>query len=144
MQRHGVYHMKTSQERELDRRVRERKRELMESYQAQKEEKIKSITSRTFSNSERDNREEESISTSEKRRWREEDEVEGRVLETTVTNGLHSAPVPQRRSPPESEDLSQLTRTPSFRLNAGRYSQVKDFTASLQNVLNMETRLNNG
>lgn len=120
VQKNGVYQMKTAQERELDKRVRDRKRELMESYQAQKEEKKKTFLSRISSNTEPLNREEESISVLEGRKREEQDELDGSVLETTMTNGLHSAPAPEQPSPSESPDYRTFTRTSSFRLNAGK------------------------
>ncbi|XP_034543639.1 GTPase IMAP family member 7-like [Notolabrus celidotus] len=47
VQNKGVYHMKSPEERELEKRVNERKRELMESYQAQKEERQVALSTRT-------------------------------------------------------------------------------------------------
>ncbi|XP_017285924.1 uncharacterized protein LOC108244325 [Kryptolebias marmoratus] len=143
VQKNGVYYMKTAQERELDRRVRERKRELMESYQAQKEEKKKPVSTRTFSNTETLYSEEESIGILERRRRREEqDELDGSVFETTVTNGLHSAPAPEQQSP--SRDDRQLTRTPSFRLNADGaiLSQISESKSTPKMISTLHHRIN--
>uniref|UniRef100_A0A3Q1EHT3 Uncharacterized LOC110948870 n=1 Tax=Acanthochromis polyacanthus TaxID=80966 RepID=A0A3Q1EHT3_9TELE len=72
VQKNGVYYMKTTQERDLEKRVKDRKRELMESYQAQKEEKRKTFLSTSIPNTEMLDREEEHISYLESKRRREE------------------------------------------------------------------------
>lgn len=127
VRKNGVYYMKTAQEKELDRRVKDRKRELMESYQALKEEKKRTFSSRTSSNTEPLNRGEESISVFERRTREEQDELDSSVFETTVTNGLHSAPAPEQQSPSESPDYRTFTRSSSFRLNAGKGGLFLEF-----------------
>ncbi|XP_071329392.1 GTPase IMAP family member 8-like [Trachinotus anak] len=116
VQQHGIYHMKTVQERELEKRVRERKRELMESFRAQKEERRETASTRITNTETRRSidRAEEHSASSERRRQQERDEMEGRVGVSQVSNGLHSSPAAE----PQSHDHSQVKRTPSFRLNA--------------------------
>ncbi|XP_042341897.1 uncharacterized protein LOC121942684 isoform X2 [Plectropomus leopardus] len=118
VQRSGVYHMKSVQERELDRRVKERKRELMESYRAQKE-KRETFASTHIPNTEtrRSLVEGEDYSTALERRGREErDEMDESISVRQRSNGLHSNPATEWYS--ESNEDRQVKRTPSFRLNA--------------------------
>lgn len=119
VQRNGVFYMKTAQERELEKRVLERKRELMESFKAQKEEKKKPVVVKSDPDTGVSGRGEEAISTVERKR-EYKDEVEGRVDETQVSSGLCSSPAPEQPSHSEPQEDTQFTRTPSFRLNAGR------------------------
>ncbi|KAK5623523.1 hypothetical protein CRENBAI_013031 [Crenichthys baileyi] len=119
VQRSGIYHKKTAQEIELEKRVVERKRELMENFRAQKEEKKKPVVAKSIPNTNTFDRREESIREREEdRRRKYEDEIEGRVAETQVSNRLFSTPAAEQPSYSEPEDDRQLTRTPSFRLNA--------------------------
>ncbi len=119
----GVYYMKTAQERELEKRVKERKRELMESYRAQKEERREMIASKHILNTETlrsiDGGNENSI-TIKRRKNDERDVTEGRVDMSQVSNGLHSTPAPEQQSYSESQADRQVKRTPSFRLSAGK------------------------
>nr|XP_046267398.1 uncharacterized protein LOC124071018 [Scatophagus argus]XP_046267408.1 uncharacterized protein LOC124071018 [Scatophagus argus] len=115
VRKHGVYYMKTAEERELEKRVKDRKRELMENYRAQKEERKEMIASKHIPNTETQRSSdggEEYSTTLERRRREETDVVEGRVGVSEVSNGLHSPPAP------EPHDVRQEKRTPSFRLNA--------------------------
>ncbi|XP_053274279.1 uncharacterized protein LOC128436551 isoform X1 [Pleuronectes platessa] len=107
VQAKGVYHRKMVQERDLERRVNERRQELMESYRAKKEERIES-------------RGEEGGTTLET--WRREDrnETERRADGSQTSNGLHSTPAPEQESYSsysQMQDDRQVKRTPSFRLN---------------------------
>lgn len=119
----GVYYIKSAQERELEKRVKERKRELMESYRAQKEERREMIASKHILNTETlrsiDGEDESSI-TIKRRKNDERDVMEGRVDMSQVSNGLHSTPAPEQQSYSESHADGQMKRTPSFRLSAGK------------------------
>lgn len=119
VQRNGVYNKKTDQEKELEKRVLERKQELMESFKAQREEKNKPVVVKNVPYTNNFDRGEESISTRDIRR-EYKDEIDGKIDETQVFNGLYSSPVPEQPTNSEPEDDRQLTRTPSFRLNAGK------------------------
>ncbi|KAM9363246.1 uncharacterized protein ABDE67_014581 isoform 2-T2 [Symphorus nematophorus] len=121
VQKNGVYYMKTVQERELEKRVKDRKRELMESFRAQKEERRETVASRHIPNTEtlRSVEGGEEYSTILERRRREErDVMEDRMGVSQVSNGLHSTPAPERPSYSEPYNDRQVKRTPSFRLNA--------------------------
>ncbi|XP_008275103.1 uncharacterized protein LOC103353716 isoform X2 [Stegastes partitus] len=116
VQKNGVYYTKATQERDLEKRVKERKRELMENYRAQKEEKRKTFISTSIPNTETLDMDEEHISYLESRRRRDErEEMEGRV---NVSNGLYSTPALEQQSYSELRDSRQTNRTPSFKLNA--------------------------
>ncbi|XP_047222006.1 uncharacterized protein LOC124868610 isoform X2 [Girardinichthys multiradiatus] len=118
VERSGVYHKKTAQETELEKRVLERKRELMENFRVQRVEKKKPVVTKSVPNTNTFDRREESIREREERRREYEDEIEGRVAETQVPNRLFSTPAAEQPSYSEPEDDKQLTRTPCFRLNA--------------------------
>ncbi|KAF0037524.1 hypothetical protein F2P81_010398 [Scophthalmus maximus] len=100
VQQNGVYHRKTVQERELEKRVTERRRELMESYRSQKEERKEvALTRTTNTETQRSvNRGEEFSSTVERATRPVRDEMEGRVGSSLGSNGLHSTPAPERQS----------------------------------------------
>nr|XP_015809782.2 uncharacterized protein LOC107382236 [Nothobranchius furzeri] len=117
VQKNGPYSLRSPQEKDLDKRVKERKRELMESYQAQKEERRKTVSSQSTSSTDHLYKEDKSMGLLERRErwWKEPDEIEGR-LEEIKSNGLHAAPVPEQKT--QSEPQDEFTRTPSFRLNA--------------------------
>ncbi|XP_029355216.1 uncharacterized protein LOC115041684 [Echeneis naucrates] len=121
VQQNGIYHMKTVQEIELDKRVRERKRELMENFRAQKEERREATTSTRVTTTDVkrsfDQGEAYSASLASRRRQGSND-TEGGVSPSQVSNGLHSSPAPEQQSYSDTRDGSQLIRTPSFRLNA--------------------------
>ncbi|XP_070775638.1 uncharacterized protein [Enoplosus armatus] len=119
VQTHGVYYMKTTQERELEKRVKERKRELMESYRAQKEEKRETASSMHNTETQRSiDRGEEYSAALERRRRQEMEQMEGLVGVSQASNGLHSSPAPEQESYSEPRDDRQVKRTPSFKLNA--------------------------
>ncbi|XP_047189862.1 GTPase IMAP family member 7, partial [Scophthalmus maximus] len=121
VQQNGVYHRKTVQERELEKRVTERRRELMESYRSQKEERKEvALTRTTNTETQRSvNRGEEFSSTVERATRPVRDEMEGRVGSSLGSNGLHSTPAPERQSySSQLHDDRQVKRTPSFELNA--------------------------
>lgn len=122
VKKNGVYNKKSAQERELDKQVRDRKQELMESYRAQKEERMERTASTRipYTETQRSNDSGEEYSTTwERKRRGERDVMDGRVDVSQVSNGLHSTPAPERQSDSESREDKQVKRTPSFRLNAG-------------------------
>ncbi|KAI3353298.1 hypothetical protein L3Q82_019837 [Scortum barcoo] len=117
----GVYYTKTTQERELEKRVKERKRELMQSYRAQEESRRETVASMhvpTMETLRSVDRGEEYSTAFQRRRREERDMMEDRVDVSQVSNGLHSTPAPERRSYSEPHYERQVKRTPSFRLNA--------------------------
>nr|XP_020503341.1 uncharacterized protein LOC109994377 [Labrus bergylta]XP_029135853.1 uncharacterized protein LOC109994377 [Labrus bergylta] len=142
VQKNGVYRLKSVEERELEKRVNDRKRELMESYRAQKEKRLTDAettlsnrdTTRSFDRAEEN-------STFLERRRREE-EVDARVNVRQVSNGLHSAPTPQSDSEPQSE--RELRRRPSFKLNSDGaiLSQLSEGNTSPKVVTTLHHRIN--
>ncbi|XP_044044884.1 uncharacterized protein LOC122872882 isoform X2 [Siniperca chuatsi] len=122
VQKNGVYYMKPTQERELEIRVKDRERELVESYRAQREEKRETVLSTHILNTETqrsvDKGEEYSTALERRRRREERDEIEGTVGESQAYNGLHSTPASERQSFSEPDNDREVKRTPSFRLNA--------------------------
>ncbi|PWA32743.1 hypothetical protein CCH79_00012451 [Gambusia affinis] len=143
VQRNGVFYMKTAQEKELEKRVLERKQELMESFKAQKEEKKKPVVVKSIPDTGVFGRGEEAISTVERRR-EYKDEVEGRVDETQVSNGLYSSPAPEQPSYSEPQEDTQFTRTPSFRLNADGaiLSQISEAKSKPKLISTFHHRIN--
>ncbi|XP_022622565.1 uncharacterized protein LOC111237664 [Seriola dumerili] len=144
VQQNGVYHIKTVQERELEKRVRERKRELMESFRAQKEERRETAASMHIPNTETQRRGEEYSVTLERRSRQERDEMEGRVGVSQVSNGLHSAPAPEQQSYSETHGDSQMKRMPSFRLNedGALLSQMSEVKSSPKIITTFHHRIN--
>ncbi|KAK9540067.1 hypothetical protein VZT92_002538 [Zoarces viviparus] len=134
----GVFYMKTVQERELEQRVNDRKRELMESYRAQKEERRETVYS---PNPER-RRIVEHSTASERWRREERDEIEGSVRQRS--NGLHSTPAPEQQSSSESHNDRQANRVPSFRLNADGavLSQMSEVKSTPKVVSTFHHRIN--
>ncbi|XP_014908886.1 uncharacterized protein LOC106960319 [Poecilia latipinna] len=143
VQRSGVFYMKTAQERELEKRVLERKRELMESFRAQKEEKKKSVVVKSVPDTDVFGRGEEAVSTVERRR-EYKDEVEGPEAETRVSNGLNSSPAPEQPSHSEPQEDTPFTRTPSFRLNAdgAMLSQISEAKSTPKLISTFHHRIN--
>ncbi|CAG5938106.1 unnamed protein product [Menidia menidia] len=106
----GPYIIKTDEEKELEKRVKERTHELMESYRAQKQE---TTASRSFDVV--DKVEEPVL---EKMRGEGRDELERKVGAIQVSNGLSLAPAPEPKSYSQPNAKQLLNRTPSYRLNA--------------------------
>ncbi|MEQ2258367.1 hypothetical protein XENORESO_017602 [Xenotaenia resolanae] len=145
VERSGVYHKKTAQETELEKRVLERKQELMENFRVQKVEKKKPVVVKSVPNTNTFDRREKSIREREEERRREyEDEIEGRVAETQVSNRLFSTPAAEQPSYSEPEDDMQLTRTPSFRLNAdgAKLSQISEAKSKPKLISTFHHRIN--
>lgn len=115
MKESGVFHMKTDQERELEKRVKERKQELMEIYQAQKEQRKEAKASQHLSETTPQSRSDgvEKYATSMDRR-KERNGMEDRVGVSHAHNRLYS----DQQS--VSHYVSEVTTTPSSRLNSGK------------------------
>lgn len=119
--KNGLYYMKTVQDRELEKRVKEKKEQLMESFRAQKEEKKKTHTSSYTPNTESQEEEYFNAISRERRRRQEEKEgmVEG-VKVSQVSSSLYSIPALERQPSSELCDTGELKRIPSFKLNQGK------------------------
>lgn len=127
VERNGLYYMKTVQETELEKRVRERKQELLESFRAQKEERREMeerwITEVRIANTEKYSsidRGDEFSAAMGKRRRQERNVVDNRTGGCQAPDGPHFSPAPEQQSYSKAQDESQFRRTPSFRLNAGK------------------------
>ncbi|CAK6953468.1 uncharacterized protein LOC128368086 [Scomber scombrus] len=147
VQKHGVFYMKTTQERDLENRVKERKQELMETFRAQKEERRESLASTCERNTETQRkveREEQYSVALESRRNKERDEMEGSVGASQVSDGLHSTPAPEQQSHSQPHEDRQVKRTPSFRLNedGAILSQMSESKASPKMVTTFHHRIN--
>ncbi|KAM3622741.1 uncharacterized protein V6R79_002653 [Siganus canaliculatus] len=127
----GVYYMRTSEEQALDRQVQERKRDLLESYRAQKKEReeelastnvLKSATERSF------DREDYYSTLLERRRKDDRLVMDRRVDVREVSNGLHSSSASVLQSHPEAQDDVKEKSSPTFRLSAdgALLSQMSD------------------
>lgn len=124
----GVFYMRTAQERELEKRVKDRKQELMENYRAQKEERRETVASKHITNTKTQrsiDRGEVYITFLERKRREERDVMEGIRDVSQVYNGLHSTPAPERQSYSEPPNGRQVMTprhpvTPRYRLNAGK------------------------
>ncbi|XP_074551992.1 uncharacterized protein LOC141809064 isoform X2 [Halichoeres trimaculatus] len=148
----GIYRVKSLEEKQLEKRVSERRRELMDSYRAQKEERqaalstrISSSISTTESSTER-GEEYSSFLERQRREWSED--PDGRVSVRQVSNGLYSTPTPEDQ--PYSERYKErymereLMKTPSFKLNADGaiLSQMSDTNTSHKLVTTLHHRIN--
>ncbi|XP_034716033.1 uncharacterized protein LOC117936762 [Etheostoma cragini] len=142
----GEYYVKTAQERELDKRVKDRKSELLESYRAQKEERKETVASTHIQRTEirRGIDREEKSAAWEKRRREGRDEIEGNVSVSKRSNGLHSTPAPEQESYSEMHYERQLNRTPTFRLNADGaiLSQMSEVESTPRVVTTFHQRMN--
>lgn len=118
----GVFYVRTAQEKELEKRVKARKQELMDKYRAQKEERKEAAASMKITHTKTQSsidREEAFVTSTERRRREEKDVMEGIEEVGQTYNGLHSTPAPEQHSYSELNDDSQVARTPGYRLNAG-------------------------
>ncbi|KAL7405363.1 hypothetical protein ABVT39_027789 [Epinephelus coioides] len=146
VKRNGVYYMRTAQERELEKRVKERKRELMETYRAQRREPVASthiLNTETRRNVDHVDRGEENSTILERRR-EERHETEESVGVRQRSNGLHSTPAPEQRSYSEPHEDRQFKRTPSFKLNADGaiLSQMSEDKSTPKVVTTLHHRMN--
>ncbi|XP_057698421.1 uncharacterized protein LOC130919847 [Corythoichthys intestinalis] len=138
----GVFCLKTKEEREMEERVQQRKRELMESFRMQKEEKRAALTSSYMSNVDtlRNAERVESYGQFwERRREDEQDSINGGVSETFESN--LTATKPSRWQSGWNEDEHE--RRP-YRLNAdgARLSQMVDERPSPKLVSTFHHRIN--
>ncbi|XP_035856118.1 uncharacterized protein LOC116040480 isoform X2 [Sander lucioperca] len=139
----GEYYVKTAQERELEKRVKDRKKELMESYRAQKEERRETVASTHIQSTETRrsiNREENSAALERRKRGGRDESVSV----SQRSNGLHSTPAPEQQSYSETHDDRLLNRTPSFRLNADGaiLSQMSEVKSTPRVVTTFHQRMN--
>lgn len=122
--------MRTAEEKELEKRMKDIKQEVMENYGAQKEERRETVALSHITNTKTQSvdRGEEFITSLERGR-EDRDLMEGRPYESQVNNRLHLTPAPQQHSYSEPHTDRQELRTPSFRLSEGKsqwyYSIVK-------------------
>lgn len=125
VQKHGAFHLKSPQERELDRQVKQRTNELMESFRAQREAQIRAMESPSTPYTETLHRDEEYVNVLESRR-KERNDIETRMSVEPVSNGVYSTVTSEQQS--ETRERRQLTRTPSYKLNAdgALLSQISD------------------
>uniref|UniRef100_A0AAV2LK73 AIG1-type G domain-containing protein n=1 Tax=Knipowitschia caucasica TaxID=637954 RepID=A0AAV2LK73_KNICA len=109
VQRNGIHSLKTADERDIEKRIQERKCELMESYRAQREAQRLSISPVL------DNGTEIRQTTSPKmeRIGRERDAFEAQVESHQESNRVHSSPAKEHNTEHQS-----LQMTPSYRLNS--------------------------
>lgn len=129
VKKNGVFSMRTAEEKELDKRMKDVKQEVMENYGAQKEERRETVASShiTYTKTQRSLDRGEEFITSLERGREDRDLMEGRPYESQVNNRLHSTPVSQQHSYSEPHTYGQELRTPSFRLSAGKsqwYSSI--------------------
>lgn len=108
VQRNGIYSIKTAEEREIEKRIQERKQELMESYRIKREVQRQSIT--TVFNTDDDIK--SSVSPVVETLRFKQDPPEDRV-EVTRSSWQHSTPVKD----PQTEN-QQLSWSPSYKLNS--------------------------
>lgn len=143
----GMYYIKTAQERELEKRVKDRKRELMENYRAQKESRNETVASMRVTTTETlrsVDRVEEYSTALERKRREERDVMEDRLDVSQVSNGLRSTPAPERYSYSEPHNDRRVKRTPSFRLNAdgALLSQMSEEPSSPKVISTFHHRIN--
>ncbi|XP_059185142.1 uncharacterized protein LOC131968323 isoform X2 [Centropristis striata] len=140
--RNGVYFMKTAQDRDLEKRVQDRKRELMETFRVQKEERREAHVSNTETLRSID--QEDYNYSLERRRREEREEMERSLSLRQRSNGLHSTPAPEQQSYSEPQEGAQVTRTPSFRLNAdgATLSQMSEVKSTPKVVSTFHHRMN--
>ncbi|KAM7419079.1 hypothetical protein PAMA_016273 [Pampus argenteus] len=149
VQKHGIFcRQNIIRDRDLEKRVKERKQELMENFRAQKEKKRKLLSSTHVQNTETQmnvEREEQNSIALESRSIKHKDEMEGRVGVSQVSNGLHSTPLPEQQSDSQPHEDWQLNRTPSFRLNedGAVLSQMSEVKAAPKIVTTFHHRINN-
>lgn len=111
----GVFYMKTDQEREMEKRVKERTQELMEIYRAEREQRKEAKASQPLNETKAwsgsDGVEEHAASVDRrKERNRMEDRVDASPAYSRLCSHQQSA----------SHDVREETAKPSSRLNSGR------------------------
>lgn len=109
VKQNGMFHRKTAQDREMERRVEEKKQELMEFYKTQREN-VSSATSV--------NRGEERIASSPLSR--REGRMETMTDVSQVSNSLYSVPSAEKRSYLEEYYKKKVLSAASSRQNKGK------------------------
>lgn len=112
VQKSGVHLIKSPEEREEEKRILERKHELMESYRAKREMQRQSVTSIFSTDTEIKNIDRPVV---EGVRNEQKNTLEERVDVRQVPSGLSSTPAAEQ----QMKDR-QLWRTPSYSLNTGK------------------------
>ncbi|KAM4603385.1 uncharacterized protein ACJ7VT_018105 [Polymixia lowei] len=148
-QRNGGCYLKTTQQIDLERRVKEREQELRERYRVQMEEKRQPVESRPVADTEaqRDGGEREEHwydAASDRRREEERRETEERVTVRPKTNGLNSSPAPESQPEAQNGRTLQDKRSSSFRLNADGaiLSQLSEVQPTEKIITTFHHRLN--
>ncbi|XP_028309371.1 uncharacterized protein LOC114467358 [Gouania willdenowi] len=133
----GIYHIKTEQEKKLEQQVKQRKKELLERFRAEKEEKEKAIAS-SLQSTETVHRRDEYMDIL---RNKDERHVEEAVRVRQVSKGLQSVAASEGRS--ETRSDRKVERTPSFKLNAdgALLTKIADATSNPKRVSTYHHRL---
>ncbi|XP_033831947.1 uncharacterized protein LOC117379355 [Periophthalmus magnuspinnatus] len=122
VQRNGIHALKTAEERELDKRIQERKRELMENYRAQREARRQSFNTEFGTNAETKS----FTSRVSERGSGGRDDVEGRVEIRQVSNGLRSS---------QTQEQEPTARTTGLKFNSeGAVSSQTSHAASIPKI----------
>ncbi|XP_026158442.1 uncharacterized protein LOC113127816 isoform X2 [Mastacembelus armatus] len=147
VQQNGVFYKKTAEDREFEKQVKEIKREPTESYRVQKEEERETVGSTHITSTETENsfrRVNHYSIILERKRRQEREKMDERVNVSQVSNRLHSTPAAERQSYSEPQDDSQLTRTPSFKLNTdgALLSQISEVKSTPKVISTFHHRIN--
>lgn len=118
VKQNGVFHRKTAQEREMERRVKEKKQELMEYYKTRQRENVSSATGTDTKPQTGVNRGEERIASSPLSR--REGRMETMTDVSQVSNSLYSVPSAEKRSYSEEFYEKKVLSAASSRQNKGK------------------------
>lgn len=118
VKQNGVFHRKTAQEREMERRVKEKKQELMEYYKTRQRENVSSATGTDTKPKTAVNRGEERIASSPLSR--REGRMETMTDVSQVSNSLYSVPSAEKRSYSEEYYEKKVLSAASSRQNEGK------------------------
>ncbi|XP_051940397.1 uncharacterized protein LOC127613419 [Hippocampus zosterae] len=131
----GVFCLKTKEEREMEERVQQRKRELIESFRLQKEEKRETLASGYPSNIEEVDLHREA--------WERRREIEIDSINGGVSEALHSSLAASTPGGWQSGRNDDQQERRSYRLNAdgARFSQMTDERTSAQVVSTLHHRI---
>lgn len=117
VKQNGMFHRKTAQDREMERRVEEKKQELMEFYKTQREN-VSSATGTDTKPQTSVNRGEERIASSPLSR--REGRMETMTDVSQVSNSLYSVPSAEKRSYLEEYYKKKVLSAASSRQNKGK------------------------
>ncbi|XP_061684891.1 uncharacterized protein LOC133505653 [Syngnathoides biaculeatus] len=138
----GAFALKTREERDMEERVQQRKRELMESFRKQTEEKREALASRHASNADTPSNVERPESYRDS--WVRRGEVELDAVNGGVADVLRSSPPPSTAAGWQSGRNDDQRESRSFRLNAdgARLSQMIEERTSPKVVSTLHHRIN--